>query len=43
MAFVFHKEDFDKKISKNWSSKYNKNLLNHVKQSAADAFKTASK
>ena len=43
MGFVFRKEDFDKKISKNWSSKYNQNLFNHVKQSAADAFKTALK
>ena len=43
MSFVFRKEDFDKKISKNWSSKYNQNFLNHVKQSAADVFKTASK
>ena len=32
-----------KTISKNVSGKYNQNLLNHAKQSATDAFETASK
>ena len=32
-----------KKISKNLGSKYSQKHLDHVKQSAADAFKTASK
>ena len=32
-----------KNIIKNLSGKYRKNLLDHAKQCAADAFKTASK
>ena len=32
-----------KKISKNMSGKYDKNILDHVKQSAADTLKTTSK
>ena len=32
-----------KNISKNLSSKYSQNILDHVKQSATDALKTASK
>ena len=32
-----------KNISKNLSSKYNQKLLDHTKQSATDALKTASK
>ena len=32
-----------KNISKNLTSKYNQKLINHAKQSATDALKTASK
>ena len=32
-----------KSVRKNLSSKYNQNLLDHAKQSATDALKTASK
>ena len=32
-----------KNMSKNLSSKYSQKLVNHAKQSATDAFKTASK
>ena len=32
-----------KNISKNLSGKYGKKILNHAKQSAADALKTTSK
>ena len=34
---------FGKNISKNLSSKYSQKLLDHAKQSATDAIKTASK
>ena len=36
-------KNLSKNISKNLSRKYNQKLLDHAKQSAADAFKTASK
>ena len=36
-------KNIGKNISKNLSGKYSKNPLDHAKQSAADAFKTASK
>ena len=35
--------NIDKNISKNLNSKYNQKLLDHAKQSATDALKTASK
>ena len=36
-------KNIGKNISKNISSKYSQKLLDHAKQSATDAFKTASK
>ena len=36
-------KNIGKNISKNLSGKYSKKLLDHAKQSATDAFKTASK
>ena len=36
-------ENIGKNISKNLSGKYSKKLLDHARQSATDAFKTASK
>ena len=36
-------KNLSKNISKNLSRKYNQKLLDHAKQSATDAFKTASK
>ena len=36
-------KNIDENIRKNLSSKYNQILLDHTKQSATDAFKTASK
>ena len=37
------RENFGKNISKNVRSKYSQNFLDHAKQSATDALKTASK
>ena len=36
-------KNISKNISKNLSRKYSQKLLDHAKQSTADAFKTASK
>ena len=36
-------KNIGKNVSKNLSGKYSQKLLGHAKQSAADAFKTASK
>ena len=36
-------KNIGRNISKNLCSKYSQKLLNHAKQSATDAFKTASK
>ena len=36
-------KNISKNLSKNLTSKYNQKLINHAKQSATDALKTASK
>ena len=41
--FVFCQKYIGKNISRNLSGKYSQKLLDHAKQSATDAFKTASK
>ena len=35
--------NFDENVSKNLGSKYSQKLVDHAKQSATDALKTASK
>ena len=42
-GFLSFARNMGKNISKNLSSKYSQKLLDHAKQSATDALKTASK